>query len=285
MQEQEAPSQYKGCLNISLAFLTFFLGSFFIIMALNQYTKMIMGFWLITLISIYVFLYIRKKIVSKIKYFIFVFPIICLIAIIAVVRYDRYVAGIPKLIERGVDLHKYEPFSYKNNLAILEENSNFKITEKFPLLDGATAFYPLYASFVQAVYPQGRYDFENSMVLCSTTINAYTNLLERKADIIFCLEPSEDQKKQFSDNGLKLKFYAIGKEAFVVFVNKNNPIDNLTIDEFIGIYSGKIKNWKKINGVNQSIRAFQREKNSGSQTILEKIMGNIPIENPLLNNH
>ncbi len=64
------------------------------------------------------------------------------------------------------------------------------------------------------------------------------------------------------------------------FVNKNNSIDNLSIKNIQDIFSGKIKYWKELNGANQRIRAFQRPENSGSQTMLEKVMGNIPVMEP-----
>jgi phosphate transport system substrate-binding protein len=70
-------------------------------------------------------------------------------------------------------------------------------------------------------------------------------------------------------------------EAFVFFVNKNNIIDSLTIENIQGIYSGRILNWKEVNGKKESIKAFQRPKGSGSQTALENIMDNISIINPL----
>jgi len=65
-----------------------------------------------------------------------------------------------------------------------------------------------------------------------------------------------------------------------LFINKNNIIDNLTIKNIQDIYSGKINNWKKLNGANQKIRAFQRPENSGSQTMLKKVMANIPVMQP-----
>jgi phosphate transport system substrate-binding protein len=154
-----------------------------------------------------------------------------------------------------------------------------------PVLNGATALYPVYASFIQAVYPESEY--EKSKILAEwrdTTPRAYENLLEGKADIIFCAAPSESQKKQFSDNGVNIKLVPIGKEAFVFFVNKRNIVNNITIGNIQGIYSGKIKNWKELNGSRQKIRAFQRPKNSGSQTALEKIMGGIPIMESLTEN-
>ena len=43
------------------------------------------------------------------------------------------------------------------------------------------------------------------------------------------------------------------------------------------IYSGKIMNWSEVGGGNDEIRAYLRAKNSGSQTMLEEIMGGIPL--------
>ncbi|MDL2302886.1 substrate-binding domain-containing protein [Dysgonomonas sp. OttesenSCG-928-D17] len=40
-------------------------------------------------------------------------------------------------------------------------------------------------------------------------------------------------------------------------------------------------NWKDAGGRNDDIKAYQRPKNSGSQTMLEHIMGNTPLAKPL----
>ena len=77
--------------------------------------------------------------------------------------------------------------------------------------------------------------------------------------------------------GLELKLTPIGREAFVFFVNKRNFTSNLTVEDVRGIYSGEITNWREVGGNNDSIRPFQRAKNSGSQTMLLEIMGDTPL--------
>jgi len=149
-----------------------------------------------------------------------------------------------------------------------------------PVLDGATALYPVYAAFVNAVYPSNKYNPDNSIVLCSRTANAYNNLLEGKVDIIFCAAPSDEQLQQFINKDIKIKLVPIGKEAFVFFVNKKNKVENLSIEDIQNIYSGKIKNWKSFGGENKRIRAYQRPDNSGSQTALINIMGNVSVMKP-----
>ena len=69
----------------------------------------------------------------------------------------------------------------------------------------------------------------------------------------------------------------IGREAFVFFVNKKNPINSLTLEQIRGIYSGEITNWSQVGGNDEDIRAFQRPQDSGSQTALQYLMGDTPI--------
>jgi len=219
---------------------------------------------------------------SKLIYLLFIAPVVCIGFGIGLREYRNYIYSIPRVYE-GLNLYFYEPFNKdRNRLARIDEISNYKLTNNLPILDGATAFYPIYAAFVQEVYPENEYRHWRSPVFCRRTANAYINLLEGNVDIIFCLEPSEAQLQLFIDNNKNLKFVPIGREAFVFFVNINNPVSNLNAEDIQGIYSGKITNWRQLGGRNNRILAYQRPKNSGSQTILEKIMNNTPIINPLL---
>ena len=92
-------------------------------------------------------------------------------------------------------------------------------------------------------------------------------------DIIFAAQPSKEQLAMAQEAGLEFKMYPIGFEAFVFIVNAKNPVDNLSLQQIKDIYTGKITNWKELGGKNQSIRPFQRDTNSGSQTAFIKMMG------------
>ena len=228
--------------------------------------------------SITVFLIFWNVKRAKWVYFILCIPVMCIATGIAVIQYQYYVHQIPVVNEYEPEIYFYEPFRKDNRLAKLDGDSWLKITGNLPVLDGATALCPVYGSFVQTVYPEGNYDFLTGPVLCSRTDMAYENLLNGEADIIFCAGPSEMQKQQFRDHRMPIKMIAIGREGFVFFVNSENPIENITVKEIQGIYSGQITNWKTLNGINKRIRVFQRPNNSGSQTMLEKIMGDISIK-------
>lgn len=209
--------------------------------------------------------------------------LICMsiVGCIAFFQYNDYIEHIPTVNERYLNLEDYSPFDPATKAVSLNEPSMLKIEGELPRMDGATALYPLYAAFAQATYPEKHYSVRISEVACSKTEEAYTNLIEGKADIIFCAGPSDEQIEKAKKKGVQLKLTPIGREAFVFFVNEKNRIRELTTQEIRAIYSGEIKNWVKVGGNNEPIRAFQRPKNSGSQTMLEKIMGGKPLMTPL----
>ncbi len=192
-----------------------------------------------------------------------------------------------RIEERGVELFDYQPFNEESDLAKLDGASSFKIGSNLPRLDGATALYPLYASFVEAVYPSDEYNpysTEESPVVSTTTGEAYDRLIQGKTDIIFVAGPSDLQVDAAEKAGVKFNMTPIGREAFVFFVHEDNPVDSLKLDEIQQVYAGDIDNWSEVGGENDPIRAFQRPEGSGSQTALQRVMGDrqlmdAPVEN------
>ena len=208
------------------------------------------------------------------------------------IGYGYYLDSIPTISDRDLMLYEYTPFREGTKAVQLDEESTLKFAEDQRIrLDGATALYPVYAGFVQAVYPEGEYSRYElmekggdedgyGMVTCSNTVYAYERLLEGKTDVIFVAGPSKAQKEKATEMGMELHLTPIGREAFVFFVNSKNPVEGLTVDEVRGIYSGEITNWKQVGGPRWSIKAFQRAENSGSQTALQTLMGEIPLMEP-----
>ncbi len=103
-----------------------------------------------------------------------------------------------------------------------------QIAENHPVLDGATAAYPVYAAAVQAVYLGVEEKGVYSVLSCSKTSEAYQKLFDGQADIIFALQPSQAQLAAAKAAGVTLHFTPIAKEAFIFFVNAGNPVNSLT---------------------------------------------------------
>ena len=178
-----------------------------------------------------------------------------------------------------IDLYQYQPFLPDTNAKSLDVPSDLRFDGNTPRLDGATALYPLYASFVRATYPEDAniYGLNDAEVICSRTGKAFENLLDGRADMIFLMGISEDQAAAAQNRGIELKITPIGREAFVFFVHRANTVSDLSVDGIRSIYTGETTNWREVGGSNDAIRAYQRPPNSGSQTMLEEIMNGLPL--------
>lgn len=190
-------------------------------------------------------------------------------------------------IDRYTLLSTYQPFTEGSLTARLDSPASLQLSrEDCPRLDGATALYPVYAAFVEAVYPEGDYPFlkepggSSVQVACTGTVDAYERLISGETDLIFAAAPSQGQLDLAASQGMELHLTPIGREAFVFFVNSKNPVEGLTVEQVQGIYSGSLTNWSQVGGKNQSIRPFQRMENSGSQTALLRLMDGLPLIEP-----
>lgn len=192
-----------------------------------------------------------------------------------------------KAVGSSFTLDEYKP-NAGSKVAVLDEEPTLarRVSDEEPLpaLDGATALFPVYSSIVQNLYPTGTtYDNQknedgNPLVICTKTNEAYRRLIDGRADMIFVAQPSDAQVADAKAAGVEFELTPFGKEAFVFIVNKDNPLDNITVEQIQDIYSGKLTEWSDL-GVEDlgGIIAYQRPKNSGSQTALEKLMGDIPL--------
>ena len=205
------------------------------------------------------------------------------------IGFGLYNDSIPTVEDRDSLIYEYEPFAADTKAVYLDEESTLKFDTPTIDMDGATALYPVYSAFVQAVYPEGKYDVYDfkyneeeglGQVTCTGTIEAYERLIAGKTDIIFCAAPSQDQLDAAAAAGVELHMTPIGREAFVFFVNSKNPVTGLTVEQIQGIYTGEITNWKDLGGKWQSIRPYQRAENSGSQSALLRLMDGLPLIEP-----
>jgi len=182
--------------------------------------------------------------------------------------------------EAAPDLTLYAPFLDGSKIARLDKQSELKLVDNLPILDGATALYPVYAAFANAVYNEEI--FTQNTVICTNTRSAYEAIIAGDRDIIFVAGASEQQIAAAKSAGVDLIFTPIGHEAFVFLVGKENPVDNITYQQLRNIYSGKTAYWNTLGWrEGGKIIAFQRPDGSGSQTGLQKmIMKNLPLQVP-----
>lgn len=159
----------------------------------------------------------------------------------------------------------------KNEVNELAEKSFTLTKENYPKVDGATAMKPMSVEIAKKVLGMTQEEAEK-FIVHNTTGEAYQNLIDKKTDLIFVSEPSDDILNNAKKAGVEFEMVGIGRDGFVFVVNKENKISSLTIDEIQKIYTGKITNWKEVGGEDCEIIAYQREANSGSQNLMEKMV-------------
>lgn len=197
----------------------------------------------------------------------------------------------------STDFSDYHVYSENSKLVSLDHEPSFTIDhpEDMPVLDGAEACYPLYAAVAKTLYQNidqielsfinhSEYNYKNengSIVTFYNTAVGFERLVAGDVDIFFGAKPSASQQAYAQEAGVELVYTPIGKEAFVFFVEEDNPIDSLTTDQIRSIYHGDITNWKEVGGRNESIVAFQRPERSGSQSMMVHFMGDVSLKEPL----
>lgn len=194
--------------------------------------------------------------------------------------YLRYLA-IPQVSDE-VDLFSYAPFVPGNKLVVPATRPTLQLTGSYPRLDGATALYPVYAAVAQAVYVfPDPVTQATRYVECNKTGGAYDRLIAGQVDAIFVAQPSSQQRTAAAAAGVDLTLTPVGREAFVFFVNADNPIDGLTLQQVRDIYTKTVTNWRQLGGPDEPIQAFQRPEGSGSQTaMLAQVMRDTPMAEP-----
>lgn len=189
-----------------------------------------------------------------------------------VVKYDE---SITINTSPNINVHEYLPFDEESKI-VKTRSETLQFADNLPKIDGAAALFPVYSAFVNATYPQtaklhdGTFEYNN-------TPEGYRLLAEKETDIFIGVYPSDEQKAYAEECNTTFKYTPIGTEAFVFFVHKDNPIENLSTEQIRSIYAGEIINWKQVGGRDEEIAAFQRNEGSGSQSMLKRFMGDTPI--------
>ncbi len=143
--------------------------------------------------------------------------------------------------------------------------------QELPIIDGATATAPFYEAIVGSLLGLTAEEGK-AYCLCSTTTQAYINLMNGTVDMVVGAKPSKEQEAEAAAKGVEFEYYQVLSGGFVFFVNTGNPVDGLTQQQIKDIYTGKITNWKDVGGKDEKINAFQREEGSGSQTGLYRFV-------------
>lgn len=102
---------------------------------------------------------------------------------------------------------------------------------------------------------------------------AWREILEKSTDAIMTVgKLDKDQLQEARDNGINLVERIIGFGAVVIIVNRDNPLNEITMENLRKIFSGEYTNWKELGGPNQPITVLTRDESlSGTEIFLREL--------------
>ncbi|MEY8338335.1 substrate-binding domain-containing protein [Lachnospiraceae bacterium 62-35] len=149
--------------------------------------------------------------------------------------------------------------------------------EEYPMVDGSTATIPL-SQGMYCLSTGATQDEAEQDIIHNKTTESYYRLLRGDVDLVIAYEPPQAFYEDMKKSDKKLDIRPIGRDALVFLANEGNPVESLTGQQLLDIYSGKISNWSEVGGRDREIAAFQRPSGSGSQTLMEKlVMKDVPM--------
>lgn len=82
-----------------------------------------------------------------------------------------------------------------------------------------------------------------------------------------CMASRDMKPKEYQDaktKNLGVTRIAVSLDGIAIFLNKENPVSDLSIPQLRAIYTGELTNWKEVGGPDATIILYGRENNSGT---------------------
>jgi phosphate transport system substrate-binding protein len=91
------------------------------------------------------------------------------------------------------------------------------------------------------------------------------SLISKTCDVASASREMKPKEIQIANQrGVFPKEFVVAHDGIAVIVNKDNPVNKLTIDDLHKIFTGKAANWKEFGGKNLHIVTLSREVSSGT---------------------
>ncbi|MBU1124930.1 MAG: PstS family phosphate ABC transporter substrate-binding protein [Candidatus Omnitrophica bacterium] len=98
-----------------------------------------------------------------------------------------------------------------------------------------------------------------------------SSLISGTCDIAMCSRTIKRKEIDLAKNrGVSPDEIKVALDGLAVVVNLKNPIENLTVDQLAGIFTGRITNWEEVGGEDKKIVILSREVNSGTHVYFKE---------------
>ncbi|MCL2247708.1 MAG: substrate-binding domain-containing protein [Oscillospiraceae bacterium] len=141
--------------------------------------------------------------------------------------------------------------------------------DNMPRISGSPALAPLAEAAKSVLLAEPR-EAARPHLAFTRTAEAFRNLAAGESDIILVSELSPSLIDELP--GLNVIMQPIALDALVFIVCPTNPVDNLSTEQLRGIFSGEITNWQQVGGNDIEISGFQRNEESASRVLAERLV-------------
>jgi phosphate transport system substrate-binding protein len=99
----------------------------------------------------------------------------------------------------------------------------------------------------------------------SALINGTTEICEASRSM------KDAEKAQLKEKaGAGPEEIVVAKDGLSVYLNDSNPLNELTMEQLKGIFTGKVTNWKEVGGPDLKIIPYSRENSSGTYVFFKE---------------
>ncbi|MDR0310630.1 MAG: phosphate ABC transporter substrate-binding protein [Acidobacteriota bacterium] len=99
----------------------------------------------------------------------------------------------------------------------------------------------------------------------------FAALINKTCDIAMSSREIEEKETAMAEEkGVTPVEYMIGLDGLAILINKDNPVNELTLEQLRDIFMAKITNWREIGGENKKIVILSRESNSGTHMFFKE---------------
>ncbi|MDX1382328.1 MAG: phosphate ABC transporter substrate-binding protein, partial [Thermoanaerobaculia bacterium] len=104
-------------------------------------------------------------------------------------------------------------------------------------------------------------------------------LIAGSADIAAASRPlTPDESRLMVENRGTLGYSVLtARDALSVYVHPDNPVDDLSLEQLRGIFTGRVRSWSEVGGAEARIRVWNRNPASGTRLLFqEHVLGGEP---------
>jgi len=103
------------------------------------------------------------------------------------------------------------------------------------------------------------------------TGTGFAALLNNTCDIAMASRKVEEKEINIAkEHNIFYEEYIVGLDGLAVLINKDNPVQKLTMEQLRDIFMAKITNWNQLGGQNRPIVLLSRESNSGTHIFFKE---------------